>query len=111
MHLLRRIWGSVMKERPFPGHEHTDWEGEIGFQGKLPHTDLRKMGLFALEQLAYFTENYTERFDGMRRFDEFPASSVSVNISDLVLSLLNCTIGPVQQTTASRGIPFLAPIA
>jgi hypothetical protein len=53
MNLLRRIWKSVMLELPFPGHEHADWEHEIGFQGRQPHTDLRKMGVFALEQLAY----------------------------------------------------------
>jgi hypothetical protein len=41
-----------MKEKPFPGHEHPDWELEIGFQGKQPSTDLRKMGVFALEQIA-----------------------------------------------------------
>jgi hypothetical protein len=41
-----------MQEQPFPGPEHLDWGNEIGFQGKQPQTDLRKMGVFALEQLA-----------------------------------------------------------
>ncbi len=50
--LLRRIWASVMTEQPFPGHDHSDWEKEFGFQGKQPHTDLRRMGIYALEQLA-----------------------------------------------------------
>ena len=52
MLLLRRLWASSMGEQPFPGHDHADWEKEFGFQGKLPHTDLRRMGIFALEQLA-----------------------------------------------------------
>ncbi len=116
-----------MADRAFPGHDHIDWECEIGFQGKQPQSDLRKMGIFALEQLVYvplimfslfiiiiiiiifiryFAEHYSERFDGMRRFGDgsgYPASSVSVNISDLVLSLLNCNAGPVQEITASKG--------
>lgn len=52
LQLLRRIWSSVMAAQPFPGPEHPDWGHEIGFQGKQPQTDLRKMGVFALEQLA-----------------------------------------------------------
>ncbi len=52
MLLLRRIWTSVMAGQPFPGHDHSDWEKEFGFQGKLPQTDLRRMGIYALEQLA-----------------------------------------------------------
>jgi hypothetical protein len=139
MQLLMRIWASVMTDRAFPGHDHSDWECEIGFQGKQPQTDLRKMGIFALEQLAYvplikfslfttttitattttiiiiviryFAEHYSERFDGMRRFGDgcgYPASSVSVNISDLVLSLLNCSTGPVQEMTASKGAFMLS---
>jgi hypothetical protein len=42
----------------------------------------------------------------MRRFDDeaiYPAATVSVGISDMVTSLLNCSIGPVAQTTASKG--------
>jgi hypothetical protein len=42
----------------------------------------------------------------MRRFSDdtvYPASTVSIGISDLVMSLLNCPIGPVAQTTASKG--------
>jgi hypothetical protein len=125
LQLLRRIWSSAMKEQPFPGHEHADWEHQIGFQSKTPGTDLKKLGVFALEQLAYsphhaarrthilnvvcyryFAEHYTERFDGIRRFgtdSEFPASTISVYISDLILTLLNCSIGPVSQAAAAKG--------
>ena len=47
----------------------------------------------------------------MRRFSDdtvYPASTVSIGISDLVMSLLNCPIGPVVQATASKGVVLRA---
>jgi hypothetical protein len=56
--------------------------------------------------ISYFAENYKDKFDGMRRFGgetEYPASTVSINISDMILSMLNCPLGPSAQTAASQG--------
>jgi hypothetical protein len=43
----------------------------------------------------------------MRRFGDenvYPAATVSVGISDMVMSLLNCSIGPAAQATAAKGV-------
>ena len=51
--LLEKIWSGLMPDQRFPGIVSVEWEA-AGWQGRDPSTDLRGMGLLALELLSHF---------------------------------------------------------
>jgi hypothetical protein len=68
------------------------------------------VGIIITTITSYFAENYKDKFDGMRHFGgvtDYPASTVSINISDMILSLLNCPVGPSAQTAGLQGEFFI----
>ena len=56
--LFRRIWASLLNEQ-LEEIENERWQN-FGFQNRNPRSDIRGGGLLALEQLVYFSENYSE---------------------------------------------------
>nr|CAG4650365.1 EOG090X0AMT [Sida crystallina] len=55
---LQELWDLLMPGRPLEARVSDSWK-EIGFQGNDPMTDFRGMGLLGLENLIYFSKNYS----------------------------------------------------
>lgn len=70
---------------------------EIGFQGKSPETDLRKVGLYGLFCILYFVEKYPS-FSGkihkasLEPNKHFPFAAVCINFSEVSLNALDQNI-------------------
>ena len=96
--LLNEFWKALMPDTRVPtfindGSE--DWT-LVGFQGKLPQTDLRGMGLLGLKQLHFFATKRTIRArqclkEANHEKRYFPFAATGINITLFVLELVRET--------------------
>ena len=102
--LLRRLWscgfGSELKcELTSERWVH------LGFQSADPTKDLRGMGLLGLANLVYFGEHYADVFQRLvsaQRKRDYPLACAGINITALLLELLNMKDEGEPQTVQSR---------
>ena len=102
--LLRRLWscgfGSELKcELTSERWVH------LGFQSADPTKDLRGMGLLGLANLVYFGEHYADVFQRLvsaQRKRDYPLACAGINITALLLELLNMKDKGEPQTVQSR---------
>ncbi|KAG1667877.1 ELMO domain-containing protein 2 [Nymphon striatum] len=55
---LMQLWSLLMPDEPLENRITKQW-GSIGFQGDDPKTDFRGMGILGLDNLLYFSSNYS----------------------------------------------------
>ncbi|KAL7600689.1 uncharacterized protein LOC111890669 [Lactuca sativa] len=107
---LRQLWRSAYPNRELPGLKSEVWK-EMGWQGSDPSTDFRGGGFISLENLIFFAKKYPEAFqnllnknEGDRSEWEYPFAVAGINISFMLVQLLELQSG---KPTSMSGIRFL----
>uniref|UniRef100_A0A0A9E768 ELMO domain-containing protein n=1 Tax=Arundo donax TaxID=35708 RepID=A0A0A9E768_ARUDO len=87
---------------------------EMGWQNSDPATDFRAGGFMSLENLIYFARNYPDSFhrllhkaDGNRAEWEYPFAVASVNISYMLVQMLDLQSGEVNAMIAKFLLAFI----
>ncbi|CAL6295746.1 unnamed protein product [Bathycoccus prasinos] len=86
---------SERQQQPRLGHASEKWK-DMGWQGTHPSTDLRGCGVFALENLVYFSQTRKDLFkvlvekkNGKRSDWEYPFAAAGVNVTHELTKLLD----------------------
>eukprot|EP00009_Paramoeba_aestuarina_P001621 CAMPEP_0201516950 /NCGR_PEP_ID=MMETSP0161_2-20130828/8185_1 /ASSEMBLY_ACC=CAM_ASM_000251 /TAXON_ID=180227 /ORGANISM="Neoparamoeba aestuarina, Strain SoJaBio B1-5/56/2" /LENGTH=949 /DNA_ID=CAMNT_0047914311 /DNA_START=103 /DNA_END=2952 /DNA_ORIENTATION=+ len=91
---LYELWGTCFPDTELESRVSDQWK-KLGFQGKDPGTDFRGMGLLGLKHILYFAKTYTKIFVDMattqnaRESHYYPVSTAGINISSMLLEILN----------------------
>ena len=96
--MLEEFWRALLPDTRVPNFTEQgseDW-GLVGFQGKLPQSDFRGMGLLGLKQLHFFATKRTIRArqclkeaNNDKRY--FPFAATGINITAFLLELVRET--------------------
>ncbi|KAK2972673.1 hypothetical protein RJ640_003514 [Escallonia rubra] len=107
---LRQLWMLAYPDRELPSLKSELWK-EMGWQGPDPSTDFRGGGLISLENLIYFAKMYPDQFqkllhktDGKRAEWEYPFAVAGINISFMLVQMLDLQSG---KPTSLSGVRFL----
>ncbi|KAI3525821.1 hypothetical protein L1887_04942 [Cichorium endivia] len=107
---LRQLWRSAYPNRELPGLKSEVWK-EMGWQGSDPSTDFRGGGFISLENLIFFAKRYPEAFqnllnknEGNRAEWEYPFAVAGINISFMLVQMLDIQSG---MPTSASGVRFL----
>ncbi|KAJ0978065.1 hypothetical protein J5N97_013539 [Dioscorea zingiberensis] len=107
---LKQLWRLAYPNRVVPPLKSELWK-EMGWQGSDPSTDFRGGGFVSLENLIFFAKTYPDSFqrllhkqDGRRADWEYPFAIAGINISFMLVQLLELQLG---RPTSKAGIRFL----
>ncbi|KAI4300989.1 hypothetical protein L6164_034309 [Bauhinia variegata] len=107
---LRQLWKLAYPGRELPALKSELWK-EMGWQGSDPSTDFRGGGYISLENLIFFAQKYPESFerllhkkDGIRAEWEYPFAVAGINISFMLVQMLDLQTGT---PSCLAGIRFL----
>ncbi|XP_042469826.1 ELMO domain-containing protein A-like [Zingiber officinale] len=107
---LRELWKLAYPNRELPSLKSELWK-EMGWQGSDPSTDFRAGGFMSLENLIYLAKNYPNSFwrllhkqDGRRAAWEYPFAVAGVNITHMLIQMLDLQSG---NRTSRSGSYFL----
>eukprot|EP00262_Sarcandra_glabra_P002837 TRINITY_DN13221_c0_g1_i1.p1 TRINITY_DN13221_c0_g1~~TRINITY_DN13221_c0_g1_i1.p1 ORF type:complete len:322 (-),score=56.79 TRINITY_DN13221_c0_g1_i1:241-1206(-) len=107
---LKQLWRLAYPNREHPGLKSELWK-EMGWQGSDPSTDFRGCGFISLENLIFFAQNYPDAFqnllhkqEGTRAEWEYPFAVAGINISFMLVQMLDLQSG---RPTSMAGIRFL----
>ncbi|KAA8519021.1 hypothetical protein F0562_016205 [Nyssa sinensis] len=107
---LKLLWGLAYPDRELPSLKSELWK-EMGWQGTDPSTDFRGGGYISLENLIFFAKKYPDSFqnllhkrDGNRAEWEYPFAVAGINISFMLIQMLDLQSG---NPTSLAGIQFL----
>ncbi|KAK8713071.1 hypothetical protein V6N13_148298 [Hibiscus sabdariffa] len=92
---LKQLWRLAYPNRELPSLKSELWK-DMGWQGQDPSTDFRGGGFISLENLIFFGTEYPQSFqrllhkqDGKRSEWEYPFAVAGVNISFMLLQMLD----------------------
>ncbi|XP_044498005.1 ELMO domain-containing protein A-like isoform X2 [Mangifera indica] len=107
---LKQLWRLAYPGRDLPALKSELWK-EMGWQGTDPSTDFRGGGFISLENLIFFAKNYPDSFqrllhkkDGARAEWEYPFAVAGINISFMLIQMLDLQSG---KPSSLAGIRFL----
>lgn len=107
---LKQLWRLAYPGRELPPLKSELWK-EMGWQGTDPSTDFRGGGFISLENLIFFAKKYPDSFqrllhkqDGTRAEWEYPFAVAGINISFMLIQMLDLQSG---KPSSSAGIRFL----
>lgn len=111
---LRALWSAA-----FPGEELRDLVSEqwkdMGWQGKDPSTDFRGGGFISLENLLFFARNFPKFFqdllrkqEGDRALWEYPFAVAGVNITFMLIQMLDLEAVKPRTLVGATFLKFLA---
>ncbi|KAA0043665.1 Transposon Ty3-G Gag-Pol polyprotein [Cucumis melo var. makuwa] len=107
---LKRLWRLAYPDRELPPPKSELWK-DMGWQGTDPSTDFRGGGFVSLENLIFFAQTYPESFrrllykkDGKRAEWEYPFAVAGINISFMLVQMLDLQSG---KPSSLAGIRFL----
>ncbi|XP_038998355.1 ELMO domain-containing protein A-like, partial [Hibiscus syriacus] len=107
---LKQLWRLAYPNRELPSLKSELWK-EMGWQGPDPSTDFRGGGFISLENLIFFAKKYPESFqrllhkqDGNRADWEYPFAVAGINISFMLIQMLDLQSG---KPSSMAGIRFL----
>ncbi|KAF9593260.1 hypothetical protein IFM89_021016 [Coptis chinensis] len=110
---LMQLWRLAYPGRELPPLKSELWK-EMGWQGNDPSTDFRGGGLISLENLIFFAKKYPESFqrllhkqDGNRSEWEYPFAVASINISFMLVQMLDLHSGKPSTEGGIRFLEFL----
>jgi hypothetical protein len=89
--LLARLWVCGFGADP-PWKARSERWVHLGFQSDDPTRDFRAMGVLGLANLVYFGEHYPDVFQrlvGAQRRRDYPLACAGINITSLLVDLLN----------------------
>ncbi|KAK1426979.1 hypothetical protein QVD17_15661 [Tagetes erecta] len=111
---LRKLWRSAYPDRELPGLKSEDWK-DMGWQGNDPSTDFRGGGFISLENLIFFARTYPEAFqnllnkkEGNRAEWEYPFAVAGINISFMLVQMLDIQSGLPTSLSGVRFLEFLS---
>nr|XP_043609533.1 ELMO domain-containing protein A [Erigeron canadensis] len=111
---LRELWRSAYPNRELPGLKSELWK-EMGWQGNDPSTDFRGGGFISLQNLIFFAHTYPEAFqnllnkkDGSRAEWEYPFAVAGINISFMLVQMLDIQSGLPTSLSGMRFLQFLS---
>ncbi|XP_039002684.1 ELMO domain-containing protein C-like isoform X2 [Hibiscus syriacus] len=98
---LKQLWRLAYPNRVLPSLKSELWK-DMGWQGPDPSTDFRGGGFISLENLIFFAKKYPESFqrllhkqDGNRADWEYPFAVAGINISFMLIQMLDLQSGNV----------------
>ncbi|KAJ0015262.1 hypothetical protein Pint_20814 [Pistacia integerrima] len=107
---LKQLWRLAYPGRDLPALKSELWK-EMGWQGTDPSTDFRGGGFISLENLIFFAKKYPDSFqrllhkqDGARAEWEYPFAVAGINISFMLIQMLDLQSG---KPSSLAGIRFL----
>ncbi|KAM3312151.1 hypothetical protein ACQJBY_032252 [Aegilops geniculata] len=107
---LKELWRLAYPNRELPPLKSDLWK-EMGWQNSDPATDFRSGGFMSLENLIYFARNYPDSFhrllhkaDGERAEWEYPFAVAGVNISYMLVQMLDLQSGEVNAITGQNAL-------
>ncbi|KAL6140001.1 hypothetical protein ACLB2K_058302 [Fragaria x ananassa] len=107
MEALKAFWHAAFPDVALSGLISEQWK-ELGWQGPNPSTDFRSCGVIALENLIFFARTYPASFQrllfkqgGRRATWEYPFAVAGINISFMLIQLLDLWSGLSQVQSAS----------
>nr|CAG4641917.1 EOG090X0AMT [Eurycercus lamellatus] len=88
---LLHLWNTLMPGRVLETRVTSSWQ-DMGFQGDDPKTDFRGMGMLGLENLLYFSKNYTDAALHVLSHSNhpkhgYPFAIVGINLTHMALNL------------------------
>ncbi|XP_076925165.1 uncharacterized protein LOC143587888 [Bidens hawaiensis] len=111
---LRQLWRSAYPNRELPGLKSEAWK-DMGWQGNDPSTDFRGGGFISLENLIFFAHTYPEAFqnllnkkEGNRAEWEYPFAVAGINISFMLVQMLDIQSGLPTSLSGVRFLQFLS---
>ncbi|XP_034693519.1 ELMO domain-containing protein B isoform X1 [Vitis riparia] len=110
---LRELWSLAYPGRELPSLKSELWK-EMGWQGTDPSTDFRGGGFISLENLIFFAKKYPDTFqrllhklDGNRADWEYPFAVAGINISFMLIQMLDLQSGKPTSQAAVRFLQLL----
>ncbi|TVU27177.1 hypothetical protein EJB05_29764 [Eragrostis curvula] len=110
---LKELWRLAYPDRELPPLKSDVWK-EMGWQNSDPSTDFRAGGFMSLENLIYFARNYPDSFhrllhkaDGKRAEWEYPFAAAGVNISYMLVQMLDLQSGNMSTKAALHFVRLL----
>ncbi|KAF2909293.1 hypothetical protein DAI22_11g016000 [Oryza sativa Japonica Group] len=110
---LKELWRLAYPSRQLPPLKSDLWK-EMGWQNSDPATDFRAGGFMSLENLIYFARNYPDSFhsllhkaDGKRSEWEYPFAVAGVNISYMLVQMLDLQSGKMGTKVSSQFVQLL----
>ncbi|XP_028761344.1 ELMO domain-containing protein C isoform X2 [Neltuma alba] len=107
---LKQLWKLAFPDRGLPPLKSELWK-EMGWQGEDPSTDFRGGGYISLENLIFFAQTFPDSFqrllhkkDGTRADWEYPFAVAGINVSFMLVQMLDLNAGI---PSSSAGIRFL----
>ncbi|KAL6532846.1 hypothetical protein OROGR_013806 [Orobanche gracilis] len=111
---LRQLWRLSYPDRQLPSLKSEVWK-EMGWQGSDPSTDFRGGGYISLENLIFFANTYPEAFqnllhkrDGQRSEWEYPFAVAGINISFMLVQMLDLQSGNPSTSAGHRFLELLS---
>ncbi|XP_051149428.1 uncharacterized protein LOC127264095 [Andrographis paniculata] len=111
---LRQLWRLSYPDRPLPALKSEVWK-DMGWQGSDPSTDFRGGGFISLENLIFFAETYPDSYqsllhkiDGNRSDWEYPFAVAGINISFMLVQMLDLQSGNVSSKAGQQFLELLA---
>lgn len=111
---LKQLWRLAYPDRVLPGLKSELWK-DMGWQGPDPSTDFRGGGFISLENLIFFAKMYPEAFqnllhksNGKRADWEYPFAVAGINISFMLIQMLDLQSGKPTSLVASRFLDLLS---
>ncbi|GER38004.1 ELMO/CED-12 family protein [Striga asiatica] len=111
---LRQLWRLSYPDRELPSLKSEAWK-EMGWQGSDPSTDFRGGGFISLENLIFFAKKYPEAFqnllhkrDGQRSEWEYPFAVAGINISFMLVQMLDLQSGNPSTLAGQRFMEILS---
>ncbi|RWR79677.1 ELMO domain-containing protein B [Cinnamomum micranthum f. kanehirae] len=102
-----------LSNRDLPSLKSELWK-EMGWQGPDPSTDFRGGGFISLENLIFFAKNYPDSFqrllhkqDGKRAEWEYPFAVAGINISFMLVQMLDLQSGRPTSVAGNRFLELL----
>lgn len=111
---LRQLWRLAYPRRELPSLKSELWK-EMGWQGSDPSTDFRGGGFISLENLIFFANKYPDSFqnllhkqEGKRAEWEYPFAVAGINISFMLVEMLDLQSGKPSSLAGIRFLELLA---
>ncbi|KAJ9185701.1 hypothetical protein P3X46_005298 [Hevea brasiliensis] len=111
---LKQLWRLAYPGRELPALKSELWK-EMGWQGSDPSTDFRGGGFVSLENLIFFAKKYPDSFqrllhkkDGTRAEWEYPFAVAGINISFMLVQMLDLQTGKPSTLAGIKFVELLA---
>ncbi|KAK4758703.1 hypothetical protein SAY87_020004 [Trapa incisa] len=111
---LRSLWDAAFPGEQLHGLVSEQWK-EMGWQGKDPSTDFRGGGFISLENLLFFAQKFPKSFqdlllkrEGVRSAWEYPFAVAGVNITFMLIQMLDLEAAKPRTIAGATFLKFLA---